>query len=80
MENERRDEEFTMVLNRWHMPYRRGAQCAPTVSYTHLFVPFKVTEPLNCPSTSETALHSQNMESQRAMGMLLFIISTSLPL
>ena len=29
MENERRDEEFTMVLNRWHMPYRRGAQCAP---------------------------------------------------
>jgi hypothetical protein len=44
------------------------------------FVPFKVTEPLNCPSTSETALHSQNMESQRAMGMLLFIISTSLPL
>ena len=29
MENERRDEEFTIVLNRWHMPYRRGAQCAP---------------------------------------------------
>lgn len=29
MENERRDEKFTMVLNRWHMPYRRGAQCAP---------------------------------------------------
>ena len=29
MENERRDEAFTMVLNRWHMLYRRGAHCAP---------------------------------------------------
>ena len=28
MENERRDEEFTIVLNRWHMPYRTINQSA----------------------------------------------------
>ena len=59
MENERRDEEFTIVLNRWHMPYRRGSTvcsyaapyqtfcgrtlCAPTVTHLQMILVWEHT-------------------------------------